>query len=489
MFKLLIVDDDPAIPGMLQPGLNELNVTVLTAGTADQAVRAIEDHRPDAMLLDIGLPDLSGLVLFQRIQQADRRLPVVLMTSHGTVETAITAMSLGAYDYVLKPFSYSRVKDLLLRALQIGRSMNVSVSLPDEHTDLGGDRLVGRSPEMQEVYKMIGRIAFQEGIVLVRGASGTGKELVARAIYQHSRRANAPYLAISCAAIPEPLLESELFGHEKGAFTSADRKRIGKFEQCNGGTLFLDEIGDMPLLTQAKVLRVLQEQQFERVGGTETIRTNVRLIAATHCDLEGMVAAGQFRQDLYYRLAVFTITLPPLCERLEDLPLLVQHFLQRFNQEMGRSVERVEAETLDILRRYPWPGNIRELQSVLRQSLLRAVGPVLCPDFLPAGVREANPGPAETAAKTGVATDWDVFIAERLRQGTTGLYAEWFARMEQQLLTRVLRHTYGNQSRAAAALGITRRTLRNKLHTLGLSIERSIQSGQNTAEPPDNSDE
>ena len=235
---------------------------------------------------------------------------------------------------------------------------------------------------MQEVYKAIGRVAPQDVTVLILGESGTGKELVARAIYQHSRRAAGPFLAINCAAIPETLLESELFGHEKGAFTGADRRRIGKFEQCHGGTLFLDEIGDMTPLTQTKVLRVLQEQQFERVGGNETIQTDVRVIAATNRDLEQLIAAGQFRSDLYYRLNVFTIRLPPLRERDDDLPLLVMHFLRRFSRELGKDTYGIAPEALDVLRRHPWPGNVRELQSVLKQALLQATGPILAPESL-----------------------------------------------------------------------------------------------------------
>ena len=236
---------------------------------------------------------------------------------------------------------------------------------------------------MREVYKAIGRVAAQNVPVLITGESGTGKELVARAIYQHGPRAKAPFLALNCAAIPEQLLESELFGHEKGAFTGADRRRIGKFEQCHGGTLFLDEIGDMPLALQAKMLRLLQEQSFERVGGNETVRTDVRLIAATHRDLKAWSAEGKFRPDLYYRLGVFTIHLPPLRERGDDLPMLVQHYLRRFSRELGREVREVAPEALERLRNYSWPGNIRELQSVLKQALLQASGTVLLPAFLP----------------------------------------------------------------------------------------------------------
>jgi two-component system nitrogen regulation response regulator GlnG len=326
---------------------------------------------------------------------------------------------------------------------------------------------------MQEVYKAIGRVAPQDLAVLILGESGTGKELVARAIYQHSRRAAGPFLAVNCAAIPEPLLESELFGHEKGAFTGADRRRIGKFEQCAGGTLFLDEIGDMTPLTQAKLLRVLQDGRFERVGGNETIRADVRIIAATNRELTQMAAAGEFREDLYYRLEVVTITLPPLRERDGDLPLLVDHFLKRFSPEMGKQVVQVSPEALDLLCRYSWPGNLRELQSVLRQALLRAQGPVLLPDFLPPSLRgEAPP----EAGPRSAAVDWEDFLSERLRAGSRDLYAEALGLMERSLVTRVLRHTQGNQLQAAKILGITRGSLRTKIRTLGITIERSVSA-------------
>ena len=329
---------------------------------------------------------------------------------------------------------------------------------------------------MQEVYKAIGRVAPLDVTVLILGETGTGKEVAARAIYHYSRRAAGPFLAINCAAIPESLLESELFGHEKGAFTGADRKRIGKFEQCNKGTLFLDEIGDMTPMTQTKVLRVLQDQQFERVGGGETIRTDVRVIAATNRDLEQMIAAGRFRSDLYYRLKVCTIRLPPLRERDEDLPLLVLHFLRRFGSELGKDTYGVTPEAMDELRRYPWPGNVRELQSVLKQALVQTNSPILAPESLvPTIIPAAHRGPAPTP-RTDPA-DLGRFIERRLREGTEDLYAEWLARTERDLLTRVLHHTGWNQLRAAETLGINRSTLRAKIASLGIVVEgRSARS-------------
>jgi two-component system nitrogen regulation response regulator GlnG len=321
---------------------------------------------------------------------------------------------------------------------------------------------------MQEAYKAIGRVADQTFPVLITGESGTGKELVARAIYQHGARAKAPFLALNCAAIPENLLESELFGHEKGAFTGADRRRIGKFEQCSGGTLFLDEIGDMPPATQAKMLRVLQEQAFERVGGNETIRTDVRLIAATHRDLKAWSEEGKFRPDLYFRLGVFTIHLPPLRERDDDLLVLVQHYLRRFSRELWREVRQVAPEALERLRDYSWPGNIRELQSVLRQALLQASGTVLLPAFLPellGGTGEAAPM-SLTNEEPGMET---FVIRQRLGSDVRDLYAEAHRQLDRLLLSRVLEHTGGNVQKAALLLGIARQTLRLKIRDLGLT--------------------
>jgi two-component system nitrogen regulation response regulator GlnG len=344
------------------------------------------------------------------------------------------------------------------------------------------DVLLGRCPAMQEVYKAIGRVAAQDVAVLILGESGTGKELVARALYQHSKRAEKPFLAVNCGAIPETLLESELFGHERGAFTGAERRRIGKFEQCHGGTIFLDEVGEMSPLTQTKMLRLLQEQRFERVGGSETVQTDVRVIAATNANLEKMAEDGRFRKDLYFRLNVFAITLPPLRERGDDVAMMINHYIRRFGQELGKPVRDLAPEALETLRNYPWPGNVRELQSVLKQSLLHMHGSVLLADFLPAHIRrpasaiETPNGTELTTPTVGGLFDWDVFVASRIGAGTENLYAETLERMERELLVRVLRHTDGNQLQAARILGITRGSLRNKIRTLGISIARSVWS-------------
>jgi two-component system nitrogen regulation response regulator GlnG len=360
------------------------------------------------------------------------------------------------------------------QALEVARRMRAPAVVAETPPDADVEgAILGASPSMREVYKAIGRVAGQDVTVLISGESGTGKELVARAIYQHSSRAKAPFLALNCAAIPENLLESELFGHEKGAFTGADRRRIGKFEQCNGGTVFLDEVGDMPLALQAKVLRLLQEQTFDRVGGNETLRTDVRVIAATHHDLTADTALGKFRPDLYYRLSVFTIVLPPLRER-DDLPMLVQHFLRRFSRELGRDLREIAPETLERLRSYAWPGNIRELQSVLQQALLHASGTVLLPTFLPGHLS----GPSTPAPSTPQeeAFDLEAFIRGRLAPNASDLYAETHRQVDRLLFPLILEYSHGSQHQAARLLGIARQTLRLKLRELGLHVTRSVEA-------------
>lgn len=474
MPTLLVIDDEPAILEALRGVLEDREATVLTAESAVEGLEKLAQHRPDAIMLDINLPDLSGLELVQRIHEVERRVPVIFMTGEGTTETAIKAMALGAYEYLRKPLQYDQVCEVVRGALETSRLLRVPPSVAEPRdTEESSDVLIGCCAAMQEVYKAIGRIAPQDVTVLILGESGTGKELVARAIHRYGRRSAQPFLAIHCPAIPESLLESELFGHERGAFTGAERKRIGKFEHCSGGTIFLDEIGDMPLLTQTKLLRVLQEQHFERVGGNETIQIDVRLIAATNCDLEQLIASGRFRKDLFYRLNVFTIRLPPLRERAEDLPLLVKHFVGRFSREFGKEVQGLALETCNQLRRYAWPGNLRELQSVLKHALLQATGPILIPEYLPAAFRTAVNATGHSGASSPALADWERFIQERVQTGSVDLYAEWQALTDRYLLRQVLGHTGGNLSQAARILGIHRVTLRTKIAALGIAQERT----------------
>ncbi|MBI2826311.1 MAG: sigma-54-dependent Fis family transcriptional regulator [Planctomycetia bacterium] len=471
MPTLLVVDDDRAVRHLVRQAFQGPELEVVEAATAAEGLDLSRQRQPDTVLLDIMLPEMSGLEAYRAFQTIDPKLPVIFITALDSSDVAIQAMSLGAYDFVLKPLEVARLCKVVRQALDIRRLMNVPVSVPGGTVDGGADRLVGRSPAMQDVYKAIGRVAPQNVTVLIRGESGTGKELVARAIYQHSPRASRPFLAVNCAAIPDTLLESELFGHEKGAFTGADQRRIGKFEQCNGGTLFLDEVGDMSLLLQAKMLRVLQQQQFERVGGNQTITTDVRLITATNRDLEKMVEAREFRADLYYRLSGFTIHLPPLRERTADVPLLLDYFLRRFSTALSKDVQAISPEAMAILMAHHWPGNIRELENVVRQALLNTVGPVLLPEFLQGAVSAPDSG-ADVATARG---DGLTSTIERLLdQGNENLYAEAVAALERYVLRRVLSRTQGNISQSAKMLGITRGSLRNKIRALGLSIDRDI---------------
>ena len=477
MGAVLVVDDDRAVLRMVEKTMQRAGHEVLTARTAETGVDCVRDSRPDVVLLDIVLPGETGLSVFRRIQAVDRRLPVIFITAGAGSETAIQAMQLGAYDYVAKPLDADTLVALVNQAIEARRMMNVPVALPTvDPPDPSVDAFVGRSPEMLAVFKDVGRVARQNVTVLIRGESGSGKELVARAVYQHSGRRDAPFMVVNCAALPDTLLESELFGHEKGAFTGAEHRRIGKFEQCNGGTLLLDEVGDMSPLVQGKVLRLLQEQRFERVGGNETIQTDVRLIAATNRPLEEMVADGRFRNDLFYRLNGVTINLPPLRDRKGDLPLLLRHFLARSANELGkRDIEGVSPEALELLMQYDWPGNIRELQSVVRQFVLKASGPVIVPEFLPSELRINSPLSVAPAGDDGLPdSELRHFVDERLAAATTNLYAEAVEMMERFVLTRVLQETGGNQSRAAEILGITRGKIRDRIAAFGISVGKNV---------------
>lgn len=523
MAKLLVIDDDPTVLHLFRRRFEYADFEVETADSAARALAVLATHPIDVVVLDVLLPDMSGLEVFRQVRLRDAKVPVIFITTQTTSETAIQAMQLGAYDYLLKPLDFARIPDILTQAFALRRLMNEPVGLSGSGEQPAGDMLVGRCPSMQEVYKAIGRVASQNVTVLVRGVSGTGKELVARAIYHHSHRAEGPYRVVNCAAIPEPLLESELFGHEKGAFTGADRRRIGRFEQCSGGTLFLDEIGDMTPLLQAKVLRVLQEQRFERVGGDQPIETDARIIAATNRDLENMVAAGTFRADLYYRLDGYTIRLPPLRDRAQDLDMLIQHFLGRLNRELKKDVLGLADDALEWMRGFSWPGNVRELQNVMRRAMLRATGTVITakelPDYMAPSTRVAgfsslgadpfplgqlpsntipsanSPSALNTSSTASPAPahghrddheahtlDLDHLIQAQLHAGSTQVYDAVMAQVERHLIARVLRFTDGNQNQTAKVLGIARGTLRAKIRVLGISIERRVVADEDDEE-------
>jgi two-component system response regulator AtoC len=482
MARLLLIDDDPMlIPEQVRQAFPSPAYRVEVARTGAEGIGCVRTEPPDVILLDLRLPDQSGLDVYQQIRQSDARIPVIFVTLAKGADAAIEAMKQGAYDYLFKPLDLKQLRRVVAEALDVVRRMREPAVVAETAADPDVEgAIVGSCPAMREVYKAIGRVAAQDVPVLITGESGTGKELVARAIYQHGARSRAPFLALNCAAIPEALLESELFGHEKGAFTGADRRRIGKFEQCNRGTIFLDEIGDMSLALQAKMLRLLQEQAFERVGGNETVCTDVRIIAATHHNLKADSSEGKFRPDLYYRLGVFTIFLPPLRERGDDLPLLVQHYLRRFSRELGREVREIAPEAMDRLCGYSWPGNIRELQSILKQALLKASGPVLLPAFLP----ELQSGTVDSGRASQAATDFDLneIIRQRLVPDAQDLYADVHRQVDRLLLQRVLEFTGGNQYQCARLLGIARQTLRLKLRELGLYVTHSVEAEENESE-------
>ena len=509
--KILVVDDDRAIFLLVRKALEEI-AQIVTAETAEQGIEKLKQHSFDAVLLDIMLPDRNGMAVMCEIHEFDRRLPVIFMTIEATSETAIEAMQLGAFDYVAKPLKSATLRTLVSRAIEQRELASVPIAIvaDDEPVADSSELFIGRSPSMLDVFKSIGRVSKQHIPVLIRGESGTGKELVARALYQYSDRCDGPFVAVNCAALPEALLESELFGHEKGAFTGADSRRIGKFEQCNDGTLLLDEIGDMSPMVQAKVLRVLQDQRFERVGGNNELKTNVRIVAATNRPLEEMVAAGDFREDLLYRLNAVTIQLPPLRERPSDIPLLIQHFLGQAKREFNKDdLEGASPECAELLTSYSWPGNVRQLRAVIRRCVLESVLPVIVPDALPeeiregidydpeigkpqtAGDRPAETGPKDAGESTEIASaeasgdptdptgrELPQLVERLLAEKSTDLYAQTVAYAERYLLLRVLRETEGNQSRAAEVLGITRGKLRDRIATYNIKLESGVKIGE-----------
>lgn len=484
MPKILVVDDDRTIHLLAQKALSPI-ADITHAETADAALEMIRNTDYDVVLLDIVLPDRNGLAAYCEIRDVDRRLPVIFMTVEAASHTAIEAMQLGAFDYLAKPLSVDPLRDLVEKAIEQRQisSVPVAIAADEEAVDDSGELFIGRSEAMLEVFKAIGRVSKQNVPVLIRGESGTGKELVARALYQYSHRNEGPFLAVNCAALPDNLLESELFGHEKGAFTGAETRRIGKFEQCNGGTLFLDEIGDMAPTVQAKVLRVLQEQRFERVGGNNELTTDVRIVAATNRPLEQMVEDGEYREDLLYRLNGVTIELPPLKERPGDVAMLVQHFLVQAKRDLNKpSLEGISPEAVELLTSYEWPGNVRQLRAVIRRCVLDSSMPVIVPDVLPREITKRS-APAVNPVVTPMhekreGSELPELVDSLLERKSTDVYSETIEYLERYVLLRVLSHTNGNQSQAAEILGITRGKLRDRIATykIVLGSEVTIQS-------------
>lgn len=481
MPTLLVVDDERNVLYSLKKGLQTDEISIVTADTAQEGLDLVVSARPDAVILDVRLPDMNGLDAYDEIRKIDPRLPVVIVTAFAAMETAIDAMRRGAFEYLLKPVDLHQLRDVVQRAFEQSRLRHVPAVLDDAESGENADRIVGRSPAMQEVFKTLGRMAPQDISILILGESGTGKELVARAIYHYSRRSQGPFLAMNCAAIPEALLESELFGHERGAFTGADRRRIGKFEQANGGTIFLDEVGDMSPTIQAKVLRLLQDSRFERLGDNQTVETDVRVVAATNQNLEEMVANGKFRRDLFYRLNAVTIQLPPLRERMEDLPFLADYFVATLNRQLGKSIRGFAPETMQQLQMHNWPGNIRELLNTLKYAVIRSTGDFLTADCLPPTLK-GQPAP-NSSPVTGPTSEQEVsaIVRQFLKSDADNVYSRVIAEVDRIILQEVLQHTQGNLGQASELLGMSRTTLRSKLNALGLTVGKQVLTDSDPA--------
>jgi two-component system nitrogen regulation response regulator GlnG len=500
---ILVIDDDAEVRYSLGRVLSSKKYQVIEAASGELGVAAVKKGPvPDLIFLDIRMGGMSGIEALQHIRSVNPKQLVVLMTAFGTAQTAIEAMKYGAFDYIMKPFDPAKVLMIAENALKAHADMRAVVDYkPTINSDDYKEGIVGSSPVMQEVFKIIGQVTASDVTVMITGESGTGKELVARSIWKHSHRAAKPFIAVNCAAIPDNLIESELFGHEKGSFTGAANQRLGKFELCDGGTIFLDEIGDMALATQTKILRVLQQGEIQRVGGTETIRVDVRILAATNKDLEEMVKAKTFREDLYYRLNVVRIRMPALRERVDDTPQIVDFCLQNLVKQKKARTSKVSPEAMAVLVRYRWPGNVRELENVIYRSAVIAQGDTILLKDLPAEVREAagagvsmtvpaagnSAEPfevARTASAESAALANAQVVAESIASGEPALSVERaldflhaelsrqpepiLERLEREMIIRVLAATEGNLLKASEKLGMTRATLRKRVDELGL---------------------
>ncbi|RJP82896.1 MAG: sigma-54-dependent Fis family transcriptional regulator [Desulfobacteraceae bacterium] len=472
MEKIFLIDDDEGLIHFLSRFFERKGYEVTTCLSGPEAVRIIQHESFDLILLDYKMPESNGIDILTRIRAAQVKTPVILMTAYGSTDIAIEAMKRGAYDYLVKPFERKELSRIVSEALQVNRQMKEIVRLPDAEPDgrplpISGElQIIGNSKKMQEVYKLIGQVAESDVSVMITGESGTGKELVARAIYHHSTRKDKPFIAINCAAIPENLFESELFGYERGAFSGAERTHIGKIERCNGGTCFLDEIADMSLSTQAKLLRVLQEGEFERLGGSQTIKVHVRIIAASNKDMEMEVRQGRFRADLFWRLKIITIHLPPLRERTEDILLLADYFLSRFSREYAKSVRYLSEAARKKLKTCPWPGNVRELENCIRRAILITTGDFLSEDhFIFSAQEEGKPLSrlSREQLMDRLRIKLEAIIPEVLHLSEDGIHANIMEMVEETLIRMALKECGGNQVHAAKLLGISRNTLRHRL--------------------------
>ncbi len=477
-FHVLVLDDERSIRWVLEKALEQKGLRVHAARDVPEARDLLQRFPIQLALVDINLPGVDGISFTREITARPQPLAVIVMTGQSTMFHTIEAMKAGAFDYISKPFNLAEVEALVDQGLDLVRN---AVSAPEGTEPAAlrqeGDLLVGNSAQMREVYKAIGRVAPTDLTALIQGESGTGKELVARSIHQHSTRASQPFVAINCAAIPSELLESELFGHEKGAFTGAQDRKRGKLELASRGTLFLDEIGDMPIKLQSKLLRVLQERSFERIGGHELIHTDMRVIAATHRDLSQLIETEQFRSDLYYRLNVFPIRVAPLRERREDIPALVEHFLRKGSREMAVSRKTVSSETMTALKGYVWPGNVRELENVTKSLMITSVTDVITASSLPRHLLQQPEVPnAEDALEPLVEQRLQGLVRDCLERGQEDLMDFVMHQVERPLLKTLLEQMNWNQQRAARVLGINRNTLRKRLELLGISRDRNGKS-------------
>ncbi|MBI3785094.1 MAG: nitrogen regulation protein NR(I) [Deltaproteobacteria bacterium] len=473
--RILIADDEESIRWVLRTALSGEGHAVEDLDRGEAALQRLIDERYDLALVDIKMPDLDGLSLLTRAREANVQTPIVIITAQNTMANAIEAMKRGAYDYLTKPFDLEEVRLLVQRALEMKQQAAELTRLERDNRrrfELGVE-LIGKTPAMQEIFKTIGRVAQTDATVLVQGESGTGKELIARAIHAHSQRWSGPFVALNCSAVPRDLLESELFGHERGAFTGAHEQRAGVFEVAQGGTLFLDEIGDMPLELQAKLLRVVQERELTRIGGREVIKVDGRLIAATNQDLERAVKQGRFREDLFFRLNVVPINVPPLRLRRGDIPDLVAYFIEKINREMGTNISGISPEASAVLNGHSWPGNVRELENTLVRAAVLAPGPTLMPRDLALATRESSTTNYDDLSLEDVVR---LKLKEYFRQTRdvepTNLYDLILERVERPLIELTLERTAGNQLKAAAILGINRNTLHKKITQLKITAKR-----------------
>jgi two-component system response regulator AtoC len=463
MFRVLVVDDDPQMQFFLKEALERQQYDVTVTATAEAALDALKASKFDLILLDVRLPGMSGLDAVDEIQKIARRTPIIIMTAHGTRDTALDAVRRGAYDYFTKPFRLEEMEVVVRRALEkTGLLAEVERLRAQLASARRRGRLVGSGRAMEEALQLIDRVGPTDSTVLILGESGTGKELIAEAVHENSNRRAKPFVKLNCAAIPETLLESELFGHEKGAFTGAVGRKPGKFEQADAGTLLLDEIGDMTLATQAKILRALQERELQRVGGTHTIKVDVRILAATNKDLEKAVKDGTFRDDLYFRLNVVTIQVPPLRDRRDEIPELADHFLAEANTRLSRTITRLAPDTLAALMEYGWPGNIRELRNMIERAVVVNDGDVLALRSFPPPIR-----PAEPPAGIGGQGRWDTLQSLTLD--------EKVAQLERAFVLDALARAGGVQAAAARLLGVTERSVWHLVKKHRIEVSRLKQ--------------